>query len=86
VFTADGRIRRLSKLKALREPSGRTRYLTDAEEERLLNALASTFRALVSYRPRSLDGCALVFPNTIVRSGPQQDSSRVFPSPRVLAK
>jgi integrase len=29
----------VSKLKALREPSGRTRYLTDVEEERLMKAL-----------------------------------------------
>jgi integrase len=29
----------VSKLKALREPSGRTRYLTDNEEERLMKAL-----------------------------------------------
>jgi integrase len=31
----------VSKLKALREPSGRTRYLTDDEEERLMKALPS---------------------------------------------
>ena len=29
----------VSKLKTLRDPSGRTRYLTDAEEERLMKAL-----------------------------------------------
>src|SRR5262249_522183 len=31
----------ISKLKTLREPSGRTRYLTDDEEERLMKALPS---------------------------------------------
>ena len=31
----------VSKLKTLREPSGRTRYLTDDEEERLMKALPS---------------------------------------------
>ena len=31
----------VSKLKTLREPSGRTRYLTDEEEERLMKALPS---------------------------------------------
>jgi integrase len=106
----------VSKLKTLREPSGRTRYLTDEEERRLMEALAteedrdrvtvllhtgfrrgellglrwrdvdfkggvltipkakngdarhvpmtSTVRTILSRLPRSLDGSALVFPNT----------------------
>jgi integrase len=105
----------VSKLKTLREPSGRTRYLTDDEEGRLMKVLpadedrervivllqtgfrrsellglrwrdvdfkggvltipqtkngearhvpmTSTVRTILSGRPRSLDGGALVFPN-----------------------
>jgi integrase len=106
----------VSKLTTLREPSGRTRYLTDDEENRLMKALprdadrdrvtvllhtgfrraellglrwrdvdlkggvltipkakngearhvpvTSTVRTILSRQPRSLDGSALVFPNS----------------------
>jgi integrase len=106
----------VSKLTTLREPSGRTRYLLDDEEDRLMKALpsdadrdrvivllhtgfrraellglrwrdvdlkggvltipkakngearhvplTSTVRTILSRQPRSLDGSALVFPNS----------------------
>jgi integrase len=106
----------VAKLKALREPSGRVRYLADEEEQQLMKALptdegrdrvrillqtgfrrgeflglrwrdvdfkagvltvpkskngetrhvpmTSTVRSILARRPRSLDGSALVFPNS----------------------
>lgn len=119
VAIRDGKTERnpFARIKLLREPSGRVRYLTDEEEPRLLDALAtdedrqrvllllhtglrkseflrlrwrdvdfkargltiprskngerphvpmtSSVRAILARRPRSLDGAALVFPNSV---------------------
>jgi len=119
VAIRDGETERnpFARIKLLREPSGRVRYLTDEEEPRLLEALAtdedrqrvlvllhtglrkseflglrwrdvdfkagvltiprskngerrhvpmtSSVRAILARRPRSLDGAALVFPNSV---------------------
>src|SRR5262245_6258163 len=69
-----------AKLKMLREPSGRTRYLTDGEEERVMAGvptvprskngearhlpMTSTVRGVLARLPRSLQSSALVFPNS----------------------